>query len=90
MVSSGPRHLVLSATVNGERLCLTSAHFPHQGRPDIERTRLQEEIDSAWRQTASSLLLMGCDANGRILGTIASRGIDLSVSRILLALFCVS
>ena len=47
VISSGPRHLVMSATVNSERFCLTSAHFPHQGRPESERKTLHEEIAAA-------------------------------------------
>ena len=66
VISRGPRRLVLNVTAMGERMCLTSAHFPHQGRPEDERTRLAEALEAAWKQAQCGLLLMGCDANGRI------------------------
>ena len=66
VISSGPRHLVLNITAMGERICLTSVHFPHQGRPEEERASLMETLDVAWKQAQHSLLVLGCDANGRI------------------------
>ena len=66
VISDGPRHLVLTVTVRGECFCLTSAHFPHQGRPEEERTSLQDEVDAAWGRASCSLVLMGCDANARV------------------------
>ena len=65
VVSQGPRHLVITGVFRG-RICLSSVHYPQQGRSPEERRALQDLLDPVWDRYGHDVAITGCDANARV------------------------